>query len=186
MPKRLAEKEIFKTKLFTIKDITLQFGKNKKVTYQILEKRDTALIVPITNDGKLLLVREYFTAIDEYQLSLPKGRVEEGENELETANKELQEEVGYKAGKLEKLGRLTMSPGYLTQKTHVFLGRNLVKSKKIGDEEETPKLIMHPFNQFEELIEKGKITEARVIAALYIAKNFIENEKNKKFVKRKN
>ena len=40
MPKRLAEKEIFKTKLFTIKDITLQFGKNKKVTYQILEKRD--------------------------------------------------------------------------------------------------------------------------------------------------
>src|SRR3989344_2461774 len=122
MPKRLKEKEIFKTKLFTIKDIDIDFN-GERVTYQIVEKRDTALIVPITPDGKLILLKEYFAAIDEYQFSLPKGRVEKGEKELDTANKELQEEAGYKAKSLKNLGTLTMSPGYLTQKTHVFLVR---------------------------------------------------------------
>ena len=176
MVKRLKEKEIFRTKLFTIKDVILKFGK-KEVTRQILEKRDTALIVPLTKDGKLLLIKEYFAAIDEYQLSLPKGMIEEGENDLETANKELQEEVGYKALKLQKLGLLTMSPGYLTQKTHIYLGRELIKSKKVGDEEEKPRLVICHFKSFEKLIKNRKITEARVIAALYMAKKFIESEK---------
>lgn len=173
MIKRLGEKVIFKTKLFTIKDIVLQLGSGEQVTYQIIEKRDTALIVPITNEGNLVLVKEYFYAIDEYQIGLPKGRIEGGENELDTANKELREEIGYKAGKLNKLGVLTMSPGYLTQKTNVFLARDLTESKIKGDEPEELEIIEHPFSKFEELIDQGKLTEARMTAALFMARKFL-------------
>ncbi|MEK6888108.1 MAG: NUDIX domain-containing protein [Candidatus Aenigmatarchaeota archaeon] len=182
MPEKLGEKEIFKTKLFTVKDINLKFGK-KHVTYQIVEKRDTAPAVPV-QDGKLFLIKEYFTAINETQISLPKGRIENGEDEVETVNKELQEEINYKASKLDKLAVLTMSPGYLTQKTHVFLARNLTKSKQKGDEEEKPKLFVCNFNDFEKLIKNGELTEARAIAALYLAKNFMKNENSG--IKRKN
>lgn len=175
MIKRLRERELFKTKLFTIKDIDLQLENGKAVTYQIMEKSDTALIVPINTKGDLILVKEYYSAIDEYQYGLPKGRVDEGSDDLETSNKELQEEIGFKAGKLDKLGILTMSPGYLTQRTHVFLARDLVPSRLEGDEPEELEIVKYPFKDFEKLIEEKKLTEARMIAALYLAKRFIKN-----------
>lgn len=99
MPKRLSENIIFQTKYFTIKDIDLQFSDDHQVTYQILEKGDSALLVPITTEGNIVFVREYFAAIDAYALALPKGRIDLGEGMEEAAQRELQEEVGYKAEK---------------------------------------------------------------------------------------
>lgn len=173
MPRRLREKVIFQTKVFTLKDIDIEFD-HKKVTYQILEKPDTSLIVPINEKGELILVREYFYAVDEYQLGLPKGKIDKGHDDLITANKELQEEIGFKAGKLDKLGTVTMSPGYLTQKTHIFLARELTESKLEGDEEETLEVVYYPFDKFEELIDQKELTEARMIAALYLTRRFLE------------
>lgn len=173
MPKRIAEKEIFKTKIFTIKDVELEFNDGKKLTRQILEKPNTAIIVPLTANGDLVLIKEYFTALDEYQLDLPGGRIDLGMNELETANKELQEEIGYKAGRLDKIGEFTMSPGYLTQRSYVFVARDLTESRLKGDEEEPLEVIKHPFDKFEELIDSSQLTEARAIAALYLARRFI-------------
>ncbi len=175
MIKRLSEKVIFQTKLFTIKDTVLQLDNGEQVTYQIMEKGDTALIVPIDKDGNLILVKEFYNAINQYQLGLPKGRIEEGLDELETANKELQEEIGFKAGKLDNLGIVTMSPGYLTQKTHIFLARDLKESKLEGDEPEELEVIKYPFDEFETLIDEGKLTESRMISALYLARKFIKN-----------
>src|SRR3989344_1234830 len=109
MIKRVSEKEIFKTKLFTIKDVLIQVDEGKIHTFQVMEKRDTAMIVPITNDNKIIFVREYFAAIDAYQLSLPKGRIDEGHDALVTASKEIQEEMGYKDTSLVKIVILTMS-----------------------------------------------------------------------------
>ncbi len=173
MVKRVGEREIFKTKFFSVKDVDLQLDSGRKVTYQILEKGDTSLIVPITHGNQLIFVREYFVAIDGYQLSLPKGRIEKGHSEVETANKELQEEIGYKAGRIDLLGVLTMSPGYLAQKTHIFLARDLVESKLSGDELEELEVVRYPFDKFEDLIQRGKLTEARTIAALYLARKFL-------------
>lgn len=172
MVKRIDERVIFKTKLFTIKDIDLQF-ENKKVTYQIIERKNSALIVPINSSNELILVREYFYAIDEYQLGLPKGRIDDGHDELTTANKELQEEIGFKAGKLDRLGIVTLSPGYSTQKTYLLLARDLTESKMKGDEEEELEIVTYPFDKFEDLVDQGKITDARMIAALYLARKFL-------------
>ncbi len=174
MPKRVGEKIIFQTKLFTIKDVALDFS-GKKISYQILEKKDTVIIVPITSEGELILIKEYFTAIDEYQIDLPGGRIDPGHSEIETVNKELQEEIGYKAGKIDLLGVVTISPGYLTQKAHLFLARDLSESKLEGDEEEALEIVKYPFDKFEELIEQGKITESRAIAALYMARKFLNS-----------
>lgn len=176
MAKRVGEREIFKTKLFSIKDIDIEFSTGKKVTYQLVEKRDTALLIPINSNNEVIFVKEYFYAIDEVQLGLPKGRVEEGDDALKTANKELQEEVGYKAHKLDFLGTYTMAPGYYTQKTHMYLARDLEVSKLEGDEEEKLEVFRYPFDKFEELIEQKKLTEARMIAALFLARRFLEKE----------
>ncbi len=175
MPKRISEKELFKTKIFTIKELELELDNGKRIKRQILDKGDTSLIVPLNILNELILIKEYFPAIDEYQLGLPKGRIDPGLDPLETANKELQEEIGFKAQKLEEIGIVTMSPGYITQKTHIFLATNLVESHLEGDEEEPLEIVIHPFDKFESLITQKKITEARMIAALYLAKRFLES-----------
>lgn len=174
MPKRISEKELFKTKIFTIKELELELGNGEKIKREILDKGDTSLIVPINLHNELILVKEYFPAIDEYQLGLPKGRIDPGLDPAETANKELQEEIGYKAHKLEEIGVVTMSPGYITQKTHIFLATNLVESSLVGDEAEPLEIVLYPFAKFENLITGKKITEARMIAALYLAKRFLQ------------
>lgn len=178
MIKRLTEKLVFQTKFFKIKDILLENQYKKQVTYQIIEKKNSALLVPLTSDNNVLFIEEFYPAINQYQLGLPKGRLDEGYNELQTANKELQEEIGYKANKLDSLGILTLSPGYLTQKTHIYLARELQESKlDTGDELEELKIVRYPLNKFEELIEKGKLTEARMIAALFLTRSFLQKDK---------
>lgn len=177
MPKRLSEKEIFKTGVFTAKEIELEYDDGKRGTHQIIERPDVSIIVPLTDNGTLFLVKEYSTAFDEYRLDLPGGKIDPGNDALETANRELQEEIGFKAGRLDQIGTFTVSPGYMTQKSHIFIARNLSESKREGDEHEPLEIIKHPFNRFEELIESGQLSEARAIAALYLARNFLNKQK---------
>ena len=92
MSKKIAEREVFKTDIFSVKEIDLELKNKKKVTYSVVEKKDSSLIVPITDDGQLILIKEYFAAIDSYEIGLPKGRVDSG-NPLDAANRELQEEI---------------------------------------------------------------------------------------------
>lgn len=176
MTKRLSEKTIFQNKVFQIKDIEVELnGKHK--AFSILEKGNTALLVPITLNNEVVFIKEYFAAIDEYQVALPKGRIEKGLNELETANKELQEEIGYKANKLTHIATLTMSPGYMTQKTFVYLAENLIKSKLEGDEDNIDEILTYPLADFENLIDQEKLTESRMISALFLARKHLESKK---------
>lgn len=174
MIRRLQEKIVFSAKLFRVKDVTLQNSVGNKAVYQIIEKRDTSLIVPLDENNHVLFVKEYFAAIDEYQYGLPKGRIDEGLDAIETANKELQEEIGYRAKNIDHLGVLTITPGYINQKTHIFLATKLEVSVMLGDELEKPEVKKHPLKSFEDLISQGKLTEARMIAALFLARNYLK------------
>lgn len=66
-----------------------------------------------------------------------------------------------------------MSPGYLTQKTHIFLARDLKKSSLTGDEPEVLEVLQYPFADFEKLIDSGQLTESRMISALYMTRSFL-------------
>lgn len=131
-------------------------------------------MVPIDNKGEVILIKEYFQTLNTVQLSLPKGRFERGHNAKQTANKELQEEIGYKAEKLDKLAVVTSAPGYVKLKTHIFLARNLKESKLDGDWDEEIELVPTSFKKIDRLISEGKITESRVIAALLLAKQYLK------------
>ena len=84
MAKKIAEREVFRSSIFRIKEVDVEL-KGKRKTYSLVEKKDSALIVPITDDGQLVLIKEYFPAIDSYGIGLPKGRVDSGSS-LNAAN----------------------------------------------------------------------------------------------------
>ena len=105
---------------------------------------------------------------------MPKGKLEAGEDLKVGANRELQEEVGVKAGKLDFLAKFTAYPAHIGIETSIFFAQDLSKSRLEGDEVEELEVVRHPFEKFEELIESGQLTEARAIAALFLTRKFLK------------
>ena len=133
---------------------------------------DEVLIIPLTAEGDILFIREPAPAFGREQpLLLPGGIVEDGEALEETANRELQEEIGYRAARLERAVTLRPWSKYLRVTSHVFLARDLTPSKLDGDEGYVIGLEPRPLTTLDTLIASGELTDARVIAALLLARD---------------
>jgi ADP-ribose diphosphatase len=137
---------------------------------------DGALAVPITEQGEVLLITEHSIAYDQPVLYLPGGVVEPGEQPLEAVNRELQEEIGFKAGRLDLLGQVHPFIKYMKLRLSIYLARDLQVSWLKGDEEWAIKVERAPLADFESLIAAGRLHDSNVIAALYLARRFLGKE----------
>lgn len=164
--------------LFRVESLDLEFSNGTRRTYQRLISRGVGavIIVAMPDPETVLLVREYAGGVHRYELGLPKGRLEPGENHLEGANRELQEEVGFAARDLRVLGQLTLAPGYMSHATHIVLARDLYESRLPGDEPEELQVIRWPIANLAELVKREDCTEGRSIAALYMARDLVDAE----------
>lgn len=165
-------------KLFTIEQLDLEFHNGERRIYERLISRGlgAVIVVPVRDDGKVLLVREYAAGMHHYEMGLVKGRLEKGESILEAAQRELQEEAGVAARDLVELTALSLAPGYMTHVTHVVLARDLYPSRLPGDEPEELEVIPWDLEKLDELTARDDCTEGRTIAALYIARDFLASQ----------
>ena len=124
------------------------------------------MIIPKLDDDTVLLIREYGAGVDEYVLGFPKGAIEKGEDLIETANRELMEEVGYGAHKIEPIAEYSAIPGYSTAKMQIVLATDLYPEKRAGDEPEEIEVIPWRLDNIDELLAHPEFHEARSIAAI--------------------
>ncbi len=144
---------------------------------EFIEARDNeVLIVPLTDEGEVILTSEPSPAFNETALILPGGSIEANEAMETTAARELQEEIGYAPGRLTYLGELRPSTKYFTTRSFIYLGRDLTPSTLQGDEDYEILQERIPLTTFEQLIATGRLADARVIAALYMARGFLQSE----------
>lgn len=176
VPKRGTPKTLFTSRIFEIKEVPITFSNGATLDAQYLDRYDGVMAVPIDPDGNVVFVNEYAPATDRYELGLPKGKLEADVNPREHVQIELQEEINYKAGKLNLLAELVVSPGYSTRTNYIYLARDLQVSNVQGDESEPLEIVLHPFDDFEHLIKMGRLREARMISALYLARKFMQDE----------
>jgi len=121
----------------------------------------------------VLLIREYVCGLHAYELGLPKGRLERGEDVLEGANRELKEEVGVGARQLSILRTLSLAPTYMAHVTHVVLAEDLYPEKLEGDEPEALEVVPWRLDRLHELVQREDVTEGRSIAALFMAREVL-------------
>lgn len=175
-PTVLSREIVASSRLFRVEEVQLRFSNGVERTYERLVSRSgygAVMVVALEDSENALLVEEYCGGTDRYELSLPKGLIEPGEDILHAANRELKEEAGFGAHQLEHLGELSLSPGYMSQKIQVVLARDLYPEQLPGDEPEPLRLERVNLHELSKLIQHTEFTEGRALAALYLAKDLL-------------
>lgn len=180
LPKIHARRTRDAGKRFKVERLELEFSNGEKRSYErLLTHGLGAVIVVAMQDAEtVLLVREYAAGLHHYELGLVKGRLDPGESVLEGAQRELREEIGLGANSLMELTSLSLAPGYMTHVTHVVLARDLYPAKLPGDEPEELEVVPWPLEDLHSLVQRQDCTEGRSIAALYIARDHLQQETN--------
>jgi ADP-ribose pyrophosphatase len=170
MEKVVSSKVIFQGRVFAVKELQVELAPGKIVSREVVDKgRDSIAVVPIDDHKRVYLISEYSAATDERTLCLPKGMIEPGESSEDAASRELEEEVGLR-GSLRRLAVLTVSPGYLTQRTTIFLATQLQRGKRGGDEDHELEVHIMRLADVCSSIAAGRISEARTIAGIALAR----------------
>jgi ADP-ribose diphosphatase len=127
------------------------------------------------DDETVLMIYEYAGGTERYELGLTKGKIDKGETLIETAARELKEEIGYGSNKLTFLKTITLAPGYQSSETHIVLAEELYEEKAYGDEPEPLEIVAHKLSDLEKLTYSEDLTEARSILALYMVRDIIRS-----------
>ncbi|EKO3659907.1 ADP compounds hydrolase NudE [Vibrio metschnikovii] len=170
-PEILAQRAVAQSKLFTIEALDLRFSNGEQRTYERMKPsgRHAVMMVPITAQGDLLLVREYAAGTERYELGFPKGLIDAGESAEQAAVRELKEEIGMGADRLIPLKEVVLAPSYFSSRMTLFIAQDLYSDQLIGDEPEPLEVIRWPLAQAEELLTHLDFCEARSITALLLA-----------------
>ncbi len=150
-------------------------GENYKGEYHYVHTPGSTLVIPIGNDGKILLIRQYRYLNDLFGIEFPCGGVQDGLEISENALKELREETGFTAEKLIPVGRFTPFTGASDEFCSVFIAKKLVHQPLTPDETEEFQLLWLSYDEVEELIEKNEISDGLSLAAWALAKGVLKS-----------
>lgn len=171
-PDILAARWVAHSRLFHVEEQRLRFSNGVERTYERLNPgfHGAVMVVAVDGTGRLLLVREYGAGIGEYYLSFPKGALQPEESVLDAANRELMEEAGYGAHRLEVLANLSLSPSYMGNRMTLVLAQELFEKRLPGDEPEPLVASWHRFEELLGLLDSGGLSEGYAIAAMFLAR----------------
>ena len=164
---------------YRIDHLDLEFSNGERRRFQRLHGRGhgAVVVVPMLDADTVLLVREYAAGMHRYELGLVKGRIDAGETPEQAADRELKEEAGYGARSLIALRELTLAPTYMSHVAHLVIARDLYPERLPGDEPEPLELVPWRLDSLHELILREDFSEGRSIAALFIAREWLETQK---------
>jgi ADP-ribose pyrophosphatase len=175
MPFELLKSEILmKGRAFTIRRDHLKTPDGRETKFEIIEHSGSVVIIPVDENGNVLLVRQYRHATGQDLLELPAGTLDEDEEPEACAAREIREETGMQAGTLAKLGDFYLAPGYSTEFMAVFLATNLSDAPLQADADEFLSVESLPVAEAIKKAERGEIPDAKSLAALFLAKSALE------------
>lgn len=168
LPQIINSQKVFSGRVFNVTVDTVREG---ELTYQreVVHHHGSAVILPVFDDGTVALVRQYRHPAVRYLLEAPAGTLDEGERPESGAARELQEELGLVAGRMEKLSEFFVSPGFCEEKMWVFLATELTEGKQNLEEDEVLEVVRLSMDEALEMITSNEIQDAKTIIALMLA-----------------
>lgn len=162
-------REIYRGKIVHLFVESAALPNGKTFELEVVRHPGASAVVPLKEDGKVVLIYQYRHAAGGFIYEVPAGTLSPGEAPESCAEREVEEEVGYKIGKLEKLTTIFTAPGFCDEQIHLFLGTELVFSGQQLGEDEVLQVIEMPFEEAMNRIEDQTIRDAKSIVALELA-----------------
>jgi ADP-ribose pyrophosphatase len=172
--KILASKLLYEGKLVKLYRDTVELPDGKQAYREIIRHPGAVAMVPLLPDCDVLLVRQYRTAAQKILLEIPAGTLEPGEDPLEAAARELREEIGYRPGKLVRLGAEYTAPGYTSELIHLFLATELESARLEADADEFLEVVRLPLAEAVRQVVQGEILDGKTQVALLLTARYLE------------
>ena len=174
-PEILSQKLAYKGRKFDYEVLKLRLPNGAEGEWECVRHPGGALAVPVTADGKFVLVKQYRFTVKGRLLEFPAGTVETGESPFTTIEREIEEETGYKANKWQDMGKFILAPGYSDEYIYAFLAQDLEKlaNPPQQDEDEDIEVVLMSESELEAAILNGEPIDGKTIACFYMAKAYL-------------
>lgn len=152
---RTGSRRAFDGRLLHVRVDDVRLPSGRESVREVVEHPGSAVIVPVTSDGHVLMIRQYRHVTGEYLLELPAGLIDPGEDALSTARRELVEETGHEAGPVRELATVYVSPGYSEERTTLVLAEECAPVAHEADQDEPVQVVRVPLAEVPALLEPG-------------------------------
>ena len=170
MPRQLLESEkIFKGAVFDVERDRLREENGIEIIREVVRHPGGAGALPLFDDGRVALVKQYRHPARRELLEIPAGKIEVGETPEMCAAREVEQEIGFRAGRIEKLAEFYSTPGFCEEKLHVYLATQLTPSSQALDHDELVEVVYLPFAEAAQMLGRGGIEDSKTIIALLLA-----------------
>ena len=166
--RRLSSRRIYSGKVLSLDLDDVEEPGGVQTRREVVRHSGSVAVLAIQDDGRIVLVRQYRYPVDDFVWELPAGRLDEGESPEQGAQRELQEEIGFKAGTLRRIAFFHTTPGFCDESMHVFRATGLVASKAQGDEDERIEVRAFTLSELEEMVDRGEIREGKTLVAILL------------------
>jgi ADP-ribose pyrophosphatase len=168
--KRLSSERVYTGRLLKIDKDKVELPNGRTTDLEMVRHPGASAIVPFVTDDEILLIRQFRYATGGFIYEVPAGTLHKGEAPEECARREIQEEVGHRAGTLVPLGSILTTPGFTDEIIHLYAAHDLSPVPQNLDHDEVLTVERMPFVQAIEMVRDGRIKDAKSICALLLAR----------------
>lgn len=161
-------RNIYKGRILTLNLETARLPNGTSVELEIIRHPGAAAVVPVKDDGTVVLIRQYRHAVGGFIYEIPAGKLQPNEEPLICAARELEEEIGYRAASLELLTSIFTAPGFADEVIHIYKGTGLVPGNQQLDQDEVLKIVEFPLHEALMMVQDGTIRDAKTIVGLQL------------------
>ncbi len=165
--------KIYQGKIINLRVDTVELPDKKYSKREVIEHPGAVAIVPITQDNKIVMVKQFRKAVEEVLLEVPAGKLEIGEEAMECGKRELLEETGYKSENLEPLFDFYTSPGFSNEVISIYIAKDLIKDVARPDEDEYIEVEEHDIDDLIQMIMGNRIKDGKTITAILATKEYL-------------
>ncbi len=162
----IESQSIYSGKILSLRRDTIKIRDGKVAIREIVEHDGAVGIVPFTDEGKIILVKQFRKATNKELVEIPAGTLERGEDPIKCASRELEEETGYVASEIRHIISFYLAPGYSTEIMHIFHASGLRKTRQKLEEDEEVELINVELDDAISMVRRNEIEDAKTITAL--------------------
>ncbi|WDV47924.1 NUDIX hydrolase [Clostridiaceae bacterium M8S5] len=164
--KTISSKRIYEGKIINLRIDTIELPEQKYSKREIVEHNGGSAVIPVTEDNKIILVKQFRKAAEEYLIEIPAGKIDPSEDPKDCVIRELVEETGINAGKIEFLFKCYSTPGFSNEVLHIYAAYDLEFGAPAPDEDEYIEILKLDIDEAIKMIYDGEIKDCKTISAI--------------------